>query len=100
MTCKRIVEYIARDDPAAAQRFGLLLIERSESLVRAPEAGVRLVERPGARFLPCGSYLSFTVRMQTAARYGFSVSGTDRDENDRSVRTAMNSISAGVSEPN
>jgi len=54
---QRIVEYIARDDPAAAQRFGLLLIERSESLVRAPEAGVRLVERPGARFLPCGSYL-------------------------------------------
>jgi toxin ParE1/3/4 len=54
---QKIVEHIARDDPAAAQRLGLLLIEKAESISHAPEGGVRLLERPGARFLPCGSYL-------------------------------------------
>jgi toxin ParE1/3/4 len=54
---QRIVEHIARNDPAAAERFGLLLIERAEALSGAPEIGVRLAERPGTRFLPCGSYL-------------------------------------------
>jgi toxin ParE1/3/4 len=54
---QKIVEHIARDDPTAAQRFGLLLIEKAEFISHAPEAGVGLVERPGTRFLPCGSYL-------------------------------------------
>ena len=54
---QKIVEHIARDDPTAAQQFGLLLIEKAESISHAPEVGVRLVERPGTRFLPCGSYL-------------------------------------------
>ena len=68
---QKIVEHIARDDPSAAQQFGLLLIEKAESISHAPEGGVRLVERPGTRFLPCGSYLiiyraeprSMTVRV-------------------------------------
>ena len=54
---QRIVEYIARDAPAAAERFGLALIDRAESLVHAPEMGVSMPERPGTRFLPFGSYL-------------------------------------------
>jgi plasmid stabilization system protein ParE len=54
---QKIVEYIARDDPTAAHRFGLLLIAKAESISHAPEGGIRLVERPGTRFLPCGSYL-------------------------------------------
>ena len=54
---QKIVEHIARDDSTAAQRVGLLLIEKAESISHAPEAGVRLIERPGTRFLPCGSYL-------------------------------------------
>ena len=54
---QKIVEHIARDDLAAAKRFGLLLIEQAESISHAPEPGVRLIERPGTRFLPCGSYL-------------------------------------------
>ena len=54
---QKIVAYIARDDPAAAQRFGLLLIDHAESLSHAPDSGVRLAERPGTRFLPCGLYL-------------------------------------------
>lgn len=53
----RIVKYIARDDPAAAERFGMALIAQAEALGTAPEIGVALRERPGTRFFPFGSYL-------------------------------------------
>lgn len=54
---QRIVKRIARDDPAAAERFGLALIDQSESLANAPEMGVQMRERPGTRFFPVGPYL-------------------------------------------
>ena len=54
---QKIVERIARDDPTAAERFGLLLIDHAQAISHAPEGGVRLVERPGTRFFPCGPYL-------------------------------------------
>jgi toxin ParE1/3/4 len=54
---EQIVAYIARDDPAAAERFGLKLIEQAESLGDAPEMGPRLPQKPDARFFPVGSYL-------------------------------------------
>jgi plasmid stabilization system protein ParE len=53
----QIVNYIARDDPAAAERFGLKLIERAESLGDTPEMGPRLPLKPDKRFFPVGSYL-------------------------------------------
>ena len=54
---RRIVEYIAEDDPSAAEQFGLALIAKAESLADTPEMGVPLRERPGTRFFPHGSYL-------------------------------------------
>ena len=54
---RRIVEFIARDDPAAAERFGLALIAQSESLADTPHVGVPMRGRPGTRFFPLGSYL-------------------------------------------
>jgi plasmid stabilization system protein ParE len=36
---EQIVKYIARDDPVAAERFGLKLVAQAESLVDAPEMG-------------------------------------------------------------
>jgi plasmid stabilization system protein ParE len=54
---QRIVTYIARDDPAAAERFGLALIEQAEALANAAEMGISMPERPGTRFLPFRSYL-------------------------------------------
>jgi len=54
---RRIVEFIARDDPTAAERFGMALIAQSEALADTPHLGVPLRERPGTRFLPHGSYL-------------------------------------------
>ena|SRR5947209_8217624 len=54
---RRIVEHIARDDPAAAERFGLALIDQAESLGFSPGIGVPMRERPGTRFLPFGPYL-------------------------------------------
>ena len=54
---EQIVKYIARDDPAAAERFGLRLIDQAESLADAPEMGPRLPQRPDTRFFPVGSYL-------------------------------------------
>ena len=54
---RRIVEYIARDDPVAAERFGFALIDQAESLAHAPQIGVSIRERPGTRFFPFGSYL-------------------------------------------
>lgn len=54
---RRIVEFIARDDPAAAERFGLALIAQAESLANVPLIGVPMLERPGTRFFPFGPYL-------------------------------------------
>ena len=54
---RRIVERIAKDDPTAAERFGLALIAKAESLADTPEMGVPMRERPGTRFFPHGSYL-------------------------------------------
>ncbi len=54
---RRIVEFIAKDDPAAAERFGFTLIECSESLANAPLMGIPLRERPGTRFFPVGNFL-------------------------------------------
>ncbi len=54
---QRLVEYIARDDSTAAERFGLALIDHAEALVKAPEMGVLMPERSGTRFLPHGSWL-------------------------------------------
>ena len=54
---EQIVKYIARDDPAAAERFGLKLIAHAESLADAPEMGPRLPQKPDARFFPVSRYL-------------------------------------------
>jgi len=54
---RKIVETIARDDAAAAERFGLALIAQAEALAHAPHIGMPMPERPGTRFFPFGSYL-------------------------------------------
>lgn len=54
---KDIVKYIARDDPAAAERFGSKLIAQAESLGDAPEMGPRLPQKSNTRFFPVGAYL-------------------------------------------
>jgi plasmid stabilization system protein ParE len=54
---EQIVKYIARDDAAAAERFGSKLIAQAESLGDAPEIGPRLSQQPATRFFPVGSYL-------------------------------------------
>lgn len=54
---RRIVQFIAKDDPIAAERFGLALIAQAEALANAPHIGVPLPERPGTRFFPFGAYL-------------------------------------------
>ena len=54
---EQIVKYIDRDNPAAAERFGLKLVEQAESLGDAPEIGPRLPQKPDTRFFPVGSYL-------------------------------------------
>jgi len=38
---EEIVNYIARDNPAAAERLGSRLIQQAESLLDAPETGRR-----------------------------------------------------------
>jgi len=52
-----IVSYIAKDDPAAAIRFGETLINKAQSLGDAPRMGPALPGKATTRFLPIGSYL-------------------------------------------
>jgi len=61
---QKIVEYIARDNSAAAERFGSLLITQAESLANTPEMGPALPQRLATRFFPVGSYL-IIYRMDT-----------------------------------
>ena|SRR5437660_6449293 len=64
---EQIVKYIARDDPAAAERFGSKLIAQAGSLADAPEMGPRLPQKPDSRFFPVGSYL-IIYRLDTEQR--------------------------------
>ena len=56
---ERIVRYIARNNPDAAQRFGEKLVDRALSLSEAlvGQSGGRLPKRPGVRKLIEGNYL-------------------------------------------
>jgi plasmid stabilization system protein ParE len=54
---EQIVSYIAREDPAAAERFGLKLIDQAESLADSPQMGPKLPQKPDARFFPIGPCL-------------------------------------------
>jgi toxin ParE1/3/4 len=54
---EEIRAYIARDNPAAAQRFGLKLLDEAESLRIFPERGGFIAERPGAPFVMVYPYL-------------------------------------------
>jgi plasmid stabilization system protein ParE len=54
---RRIVEFISRDDPIAAERFGLALIGQAELLAHAPFIGIPMPERANARLFPVGAFL-------------------------------------------
>jgi toxin ParE1/3/4 len=53
----KIVNYIAKNDPVAAVRFGETLIAKAESLAATPEMGPLLPGKPNTRFFPVGAYL-------------------------------------------
>ena len=46
-----ITTFIARDNPEAAEQFGLRLIERAELLGAFPKLGRPVLERPNVRVL-------------------------------------------------
>jgi plasmid stabilization system protein ParE len=64
---QKVVEFITRDDPAAARRFGSTLIAKAESLADAPEIGPILPQKPTTRFFPVGAYL-IIYRLDTERR--------------------------------
>jgi toxin ParE1/3/4 len=53
----QIRAYIARDNPSAAETFGLKLLDGAESLRTFPERGGCVAQRPGARFVLVDPYL-------------------------------------------
>jgi plasmid stabilization system protein ParE len=54
---QEIVAYIARDNPAAAERFGLALVEKAELLKAFPMIGAILVKE-SSRMKRCGKCCS------------------------------------------
>ena len=56
---EKIVRYIAHDDPAAAERFGRQLVQRTRGLAQPQirNSGGVLQKRPGVRKLIEGNYL-------------------------------------------
>ena len=52
-----IARYIARDNPAAAEKLIGQLIQESQSLANFPNRGGHYKDRPGARFTIVGQYL-------------------------------------------
>jgi plasmid stabilization system protein ParE len=56
---REIVEYIARDNPGAAERVGLRLIEQVELLTKFPKLGREVRQRRGNRVLPERNILIF-----------------------------------------
>ena len=60
-----IAQYIATDDPAAAERVGLELVSLAESLASMPSRGGLLRGRPKSRRLVSAPYL-VTYRIDEA----------------------------------
>lgn len=54
-----IVEYIARDNPGAAERFGLELVDHTQILADFPELGKRYEKRRNIRRLWCRPYFFY-----------------------------------------
>jgi toxin ParE1/3/4 len=53
---KEIVRYIAKDNPAAAEKFGLRLVDRAVLLADFPELGQPYRKRQNVRRLGCKPY--------------------------------------------
>lgn len=56
---EEIVRFIAQDDPAAAQRFGMYLVDRAELLADFPELGTPYRKRPSVRRILCKPYFIY-----------------------------------------
>ena len=87
---QRVVETIARDDPGAAEKFGLALIEQAEFIARAPEMGVMMIRADfrGRGFFRLANTSLFTGPKLIGASCGFSVFGMVREAGGRSVERA------------
>lgn len=51
---RAIAEYIARDNPGAAERFANQLLDDDLSLAQAPQRGLAVRRKPGVRLLMRG----------------------------------------------
>lgn len=56
---EEIVRYIAEDNPAAAHRLGMKLVDRAELLAEFPELGRPFPKRAGVRRLSVRPYLIY-----------------------------------------
>jgi toxin ParE1/3/4 len=78
---REIVEFIARDNPAAAERVGLTLLERAELLKTFPTLGRRVRGTREDRVLVEGSILIFyrpdaTARVVEIKRFWHAARGS------------------------
>ncbi len=56
---EEVVRYIARDDPSAAERFGMRLIDHAQMLAEFPEMGPLYPKRSGVRRLLSKPYFIY-----------------------------------------
>jgi plasmid stabilization system protein ParE len=56
---EEIVRYIARDNPSAAERFGMRLVDQTQLPGDFPELGSPYRKRPGARRMLCKPYFIY-----------------------------------------
>ncbi len=62
-----IVRYIAKDNPTAAEKFGIRLVERTALLADFPEIGKPYLKRKNVRRLYCQPYWIY-YRLQREKR--------------------------------
>ena len=56
---EQICRYVAEDDPSAAQRVGMRLLDQAETLCRLPYRGATVRRRPDVRKVLLRPYLIF-----------------------------------------
>ena len=64
---QEIVSRIAQENPEAALRYGMRLVDHAELLADFPELGMPYPKRPGVRRLSCKPYFIY-YRMRSAER--------------------------------
>jgi plasmid stabilization system protein ParE len=65
---RQVVTFLAAQNPSAAERLGLRLLDMAQSLADMPHHGIRVRDRGNVRRVPCGKWHAIYYRIIEATQ--------------------------------